>query len=247
MSTKKIFVLIGSRKTEGNTAKFARYITKKLEDSYSVEFGFPQDFRLNAIDGNIMYFTDTSYNATDDLKTLQDKILTADALIVGSPVYVHSMAADLKLIIENLAWWAHTLRLQGKPTVVLSTCGSNGFDTVIKPLSSILTFMGGNVIATANASSDPNQINNEEWLDEVAGIIAERIENHMSLGADSNEKLEQVFQGSKANILEQKSAQVELEMEVGELGELKFWEDTGMIHFDTFKEYLTHKKLRRDK
>ena len=234
----KIFVLIGSRNTEGNTAKLARNIVEKLPDTYRVEFGFPQDFNLNVIDGTNQYFTDTNYKVTEDLRELQDKILSCDIFIIGSPVYVHSMSADLKLIIENLSWWAHTLRLQGKPTVVLSTCGSNGFDTVIKPLSEVITFMGGNIIATANASQVPNQIDDEAWLSEVSGVIADRIQNFSRIGAKSNDFLERVFQGSKANILYQKSAQIEQKIDIAEFGELKFWEDTGMINFDSFGKYL---------
>lgn len=239
---KKMLILIGSRNANGNTSKFAKRITNFLDSSYEKEFIFPQDLSLNAIDGSNFYFTDLNYNATTSLKTLKQKILKSDILIVGSPVYVHSISSDLKLLIENLASWAHTLRLQGKPTVVLSTCGSNGFDTVIKPLSEVLTFMGANVIATANASQIPNQINNDDWLNEVGSTIAERIEKYAYKGAESNEFLERVFKASKINILEQRKAQMEHEINISELGELKYWEDTEMINFDSFQDYLDNRR-----
>ena len=70
--------------------------------------------------------------------------------------------------IDRCSWWVHTLRLQGKPIVVLSTCDCNGYRTVIEPLSEIMTFMGGNVIATANGSQIPNQLNNEQWLNSIS-------------------------------------------------------------------------------
>lgn len=239
---KKILILIGSRNVNGNTAKFANKILNFLDNNYEKEFIFPQDLSLNAIDGSNFYFTDLNYNATTSLKTLEKKILRADILIVASPVYVHSFSSDLKLLIENLASWAHTLRLQGKPTVVLSTCGSNGFDTVIKPLSEVLTFMGANIIATANASQIPNQINNDDWLNEVGNTIAQRIENYILKGPESNKFLEQVFQSNKNSILDQKSLQIKHKINVSELGELKFWEDTGMINFDSFQDYLNNQR-----
>lgn len=239
---KKVLILIGSRKENGNTAKFAKNITNFLDHKYEIEFVFPQDLSLNAIDGSNYYFMDLNYNATTSLNDLKQKILESDIFIVGSPVYVHSFSSDLKLLIENLASWAHTLRLQGKPTVVLSTCGTNGFNTVIKPLSEVLTFMGANVIATANASQVPNQINNDDWLYEVGSTIAKRIESYARKGPESNNFLEQVFQGSKNNILGQKSLQVKHEMKISELGELEFWEKSGMINFDSFQDYLNNKK-----
>lgn len=239
---KKILIIIGSRNVNGNTSKFANKIMSFLDSSYEKEFIFPQDLSLNAIDGSNFYFTDLNYNATTSLKDLKQKILSSDVLIVGSPVYVHYFSSDLKLLIENLASWTHTLRLQGKPTVVLSTCGTNGIDTVIKPLSDVLTFMGANVIATANASQIPNQINNNDWLNEVGSTIAKRIEICIRKGAESNKFLEQVFRSNKNSILDQKKLQIKHKIKVSELGELKFWEDSGMINFDSFQDYLNNQR-----
>ncbi|MBR8680108.1 NAD(P)H-dependent oxidoreductase [Lactococcus lactis subsp. lactis] len=235
---KKIFVLIGSRNIKGNTIKFANNIVKSFKNECEVDIAFPQDFCLKPIDGTNLYFTDTSHNLNEDLKNLQKKIIQSDILIIGSPVYVHSMSADLKLIFENLSWWAHTLRLQGKPVVVISTCGSNGMNTVLEPVSDVISYMGGNIIATANASQIPDQINNEEWLDEVSLSISERIRKFLDLGAQSNKFLEKIFQASKNNILEQKKYQLKYDIDISKLGELKYWEKTGMINCTTFEEFL---------
>lgn len=78
----------------------------------------------------------------DDISLLENKILSSDIFIVASPVYLHYMSGDLKMILDRLSWWAHTLRLQGKPVVVLSTNGSNGETSVTEPLSEIMTVMG---------------------------------------------------------------------------------------------------------
>ena len=220
---KKILIIIGSRNVNGNTSKFANKIMSFLDSSYEKEFIFPQDLSLNAIDGSNFYFTDLNYNATTSLKDLKQKILSSDVLIVGSPVYVHYFSSDLKLLIENLASWTHTLRLQGKPTVVLSTCGTNGIDT-------------------ANASQIPNQINNNDWLNEVGSTIAKRIEICIRKGAESNKFLEQVFRSNKNSILDQKKLQIKHKIKVSELGELKFWEDSGMINFDSFQDYLNNQR-----
>ncbi|MFB8726115.1 flavodoxin family protein [Enterococcus casseliflavus] len=233
---KKIFVLIGSRRKEGNTANFIRRITDKFEcESFEIEYVFPQDYDITACDGDNKCFIDLNHNSNDELKKLQKKILDSDIFIVGSPVYVHSMTSDLKLFIERSAWWAHTLRLGGKPVVVISTCGSNGLKTVTEPLSEIMTFMGANVIANANAVQALGHFDDEVWLKEVTETIIERIKKYVQLPPMSNRFLEQVFTGSKLNILEQLKVQEELGIE---LGELEYWKKSGMINFDSFEDYL---------
>ncbi|HGN7262169.1 flavodoxin family protein [Staphylococcus agnetis] len=236
---KKIFVFIGSRRKSGNTATFIKNVTNKLDTSkYIVEFAFPQDYNIHFNDGSDKQFFNTSYNLNDDLKILQNKILESDVLIIGSPVYVHSMSADLKLFLERSSWWAHTLRLQGKPVIVMSTCGSNGLKTVIGPLSEVMTFMGGNVIATANATQIPDRLNDKLWIEEVTNQIVDRIVEYSKLPNQSNQFLEKVFKGSKLQIMEQLKVEEEAKINSVVLGELEFWKKTGMINYDTFKDYL---------
>ncbi|KRN71783.1 hypothetical protein IV76_GL003300 [Carnobacterium maltaromaticum] len=238
LTMKKVFVLIGSRKKNGNTASFIKSVTDRLEDEhYDVEFAFPQDYDINFCDGSNDIFIDTDYSLNDELEILQNKILESDIFIIGSPVYVHSMSADLKLFIERSAWWVHTLRLQGKPVIVMSTCGSNGLKTVIEPLSEVITFMGGNVIATANATQIPDRLNDKVWIKEISEEIITRINTYSELPPMSNKFLEKVFNGSKLNILEQ----LKLEDKVNtKFGELVYWQKTGMINFDNFSSYLEY-------
>lgn len=236
---KKIFVYIGSRKKQGNTVKFTKSVTDRLNpNQYDIEYAFPQDYHIDFHDGNNNMFIDTNYSLKDDLKVLQNKILESDIFIIASPVYIHSMSADLKLFLERSAWWSHTLRLQGKPVIVMSTCSSNGVKTVIEPLSKVITFMGGNVIATANATQIPDRLNDKKWINEVTEEIVERIKKYSKLPNQSNKFLEKVFLGSKMNIKGQEELEKEEEVK---LGELEFWRDTGMINFDSFQEYLKNK------
>lgn len=232
---KKIFILIGSRQKRGNTFIFTKSIVEKLLD-YDVEYVFPQDLKIQPCIGCQTCFQTTSCILKDDLKKLQDKMLKADILIIASPVYLHYVSGDLKIILDRLASWTHTMKLQGKPVVVLSTNDTNGHKSAVEPLCEIMTFMGGNVIANANASQYPNQIGNEEWISEVSGKISDRIKNYVELPPQSNPILEKVFSVSKSNILQQRN--YKNEFPDIPFRELSFWEETGMINFQTFGEYL---------
>lgn len=233
---KKIFVVIGSRQKNGNTTKFLNKITATLsEDEFHIEYAYPQDYKISPCIGCNECFINAQCSIKDDIVILQEKMLNADILFIASPVYLHYMTADLKLILDRLSWWSHTLRLQGKPIVIISTCSSNGFNSVLEPLSEIVTFMGGNVIATANAAQLPNQINNDEWLNEVSSEIANRVEKFAYLPPQSNPFIEKVFSNSKIVMLQQEELAKGLDIE---FGESKYWRRTGMMECDSFREYL---------
>ena len=236
---KKLFILNGSRRKKGNTAKFINHITSKLEN-FEIETIHPQDFMINPCRGCNCSFIRPGCSIKDDLYKLEEKILTSDILILASPVYFHYMTGELKMILDRLSWWAHTFRLQGKPVVVLSTCSTNGHNKVIEPLSECVTFMGGNVIATANAALMPNQIENSEWLDEVSSQIADRIEQYALLSPQSNPFIEKVFKSLQPLMKESASNVKEHGIKNGEV---QIWEKTGMLDFESFAAYLLAKHI----
>lgn len=242
---KTIFALVGSRQKKGNTAKFIKRIAESLSDNeFQVEYAFPQDYHLKPCTGCNTCFITTQCVSKDEINLLHEKILSADVLIVASPVYLHYMTADLKLILDKSSWWAHTMRLQGKPVVILSTCSSNGHNTVIEPLSKIINMMGGNVIATSNAAQIPHQIDNEEWLSDVSNQIAERIAKYAYLPTQSNKFLEEVFSITKLGMLQQEQVSKNNNFEAGEA---KFWRETEMFDFDKFGDYLAAKNEKRNR
>ena len=243
---KMIFVLIGSRQKNGNTTAFAKRITDRLDkEKFEVEYVYPQDFNIAPCIGCSKCFLQTKCVSKDDLPLLHEKILESDLFIIASPVYMHYFTADLKLIIDKTSWWAHTLRLQGKPVVILSTCATNGHDTVIKPLKEIMAFMGGNVIACANAALYPDQLENDEWMDKVSGDIAKHINKHAYIPHQSNETIEQFFLHTKAAILEQKRLRDERNLNI-DLSEYNYWIETGMINYDSFEDYLKEKYICKE-
>ncbi|MEY8458368.1 flavodoxin family protein [Lactococcus ileimucosae] len=239
---KKIFILNASRRRKGNTTKLISSVTEKLKD-FDIEIAHPQDFNIKTCLGCHKCFIKAGCVQRDDLPLLAEKILNSDLLILASPVYLHYMTGELKMILDKLAWWAHTLRLQGKPVVLLSTCSTNGQDTVIKPLGEIMNYMGGNVIATANASMVPDQINNLEWLDSVSEEISSRITKSIIDYPKANIFTEKIFSANRISMLEQVSY---FEDNGIKNGELEFWKSSGMLEFETFSEYLAYKYQNKE-
>lgn len=232
--TKNILVVNGSRNKEGNTTYFVNYILNSLtEEEYIIEWLYPQDYTIFPTYNS---FQNTYTEKQDDIYIIKEKILSSDLLIIASPVYVHTMTADLKLIIERLSTWTHTLMLSGKPTIILSTCESNGFDKVIRPVSEIFTFMGGNIIAISNASL-MNELSNDDSLNEIAQNISSRIKKYINIPNESNQFLERNFKAMKSIMIERIKFKKENDKSFD--SEESHWINTDMINKTTFNEYIS--------
>lgn len=233
---KRIVALIGSRRKNGNTVAFVRSILNDLSnEKYETEYLFPQDFNISPCMGCGRCFEEIECAVHDELPLLQKKILDSDLLVIASPVYLHYMTADLQLILEKSAWWTHTLRLQGKPIVVVSTCHSNGHRKVTEALSQMMTYMGGNVIATVNGSQFPNQLNNETWLKSIILEINQRIIKFSEIAPQSNDFLEKLFINLKQDMTFRSNMTEQL---LQENGEVRYWKENGLIKYNSFAEYL---------
>ncbi len=59
----------------------------------------------------------------DDFQSLYRKIISADGLVIGSPNYFRSVTAQLKTLIDRMAYAVHCQLLTGKYTVNVATSG----------------------------------------------------------------------------------------------------------------------------
>jgi len=78
----------------------------------------------------------------DDLADLWDKILSADGLVLGSPVYINGVTAQLKTMIDRLADAIHCQMLFGKYGCVVTTAGGSGDKEVLHYMNYFLNQLG---------------------------------------------------------------------------------------------------------
>ncbi|MDO4538539.1 MAG: flavodoxin family protein [Coriobacteriales bacterium] len=64
-------------------------------------------------------------DATDDVGELKRKMLEADIVLMGSPVYLAQMSGATKCVLDRTAFWAHRLELAGKAGMALVTTSNN--------------------------------------------------------------------------------------------------------------------------
>lgn len=78
----------------------------------------------------------------DDFNPLFEKILTADGLVLGSPVYIYHVTAQFKTWADRLGNAIHCQRLMGKYGAVVSTAGGSGQDETADYLEWLLKRLG---------------------------------------------------------------------------------------------------------
>jgi multimeric flavodoxin WrbA len=78
----------------------------------------------------------------DDLSDLWDKILSSDGVVIGSPVYINGVTAQLKTMIDRLADAIHCQMLLGKYGCAVTTAGGSGDKEVLNYMKYFLNQLG---------------------------------------------------------------------------------------------------------
>jgi FMN-dependent NADH-azoreductase len=106
---KKVLVLNGSPRKNGNTsALIQNFIEGAKQNTLNIEEIFVSDLNLEYCKGclrcNLIKRCSIS---NDDWTELSQKILKADVLVFGSPIYFHHVTAQLKKVIDRFRSFVH--------------------------------------------------------------------------------------------------------------------------------------------
>lgn len=78
----------------------------------------------------------------DDFPHLYRQMLDADALVLGSPVYIDNITGQMKLFADRLADAIHYQVLTGRYGTSVATTWSSGGDEVVAYLAHVLNYLG---------------------------------------------------------------------------------------------------------
>ena len=155
---KKILTLIGSRSNKSNTVKIAEMAVNKIiennpGENFEHELLKPEQWNLlPCISCNNCFSKGFCVNdEKDGMKALKAKLLDADVIIMGSPVFAAHVSGDAKHLIDRLSLWLHTMPLIGRYGITLSTTSGNNGDAVIDYLGRMMELMGLQVVMRLNA------------------------------------------------------------------------------------------------
>ncbi len=78
----------------------------------------------------------------DDYAEILSKMQDADGLILGTPVYINAVTAQLKTLLDRMADVIHCQTFTGKYGLVVTTGGGGGTDEVISYLGNTFQVLG---------------------------------------------------------------------------------------------------------
>ena len=141
-----ILALIGSPNNEKSntrtmTADFLEMVTSYSPDTTS-EIIMLGEQNLHCCQGCWGCTRTGACVIKDDLQEIQRKMLSADCLIIGSPVYVHHISAQTKILFDRIYVWLHIVKLIGKPAITALTTAKTGLHRAEKYLDDMMTCMG---------------------------------------------------------------------------------------------------------
>jgi len=82
----------------------------------------------------------------DDFPDLFDRIMGADAIVLGAPNYIDSVPAPMKAVFDRMADAIHCQMLNGKYGCSVCTAGGSNQDEIVTYMNRVLTSLGATAI-----------------------------------------------------------------------------------------------------
>ena len=104
MELSNIVILVGSVRTNGNTARLAQSFAEGAAKNNNVEIVSVADYNVNPCIGCNSCFTREGNQCfqNDDMVQIYEKLRKADIVVIASPVYFYGISAQLKAIVDRL-------------------------------------------------------------------------------------------------------------------------------------------------
>ncbi len=93
---------------------------------------------------------------TDDFPLLFEKMMEADGIVLGSPVYINSVTAQMKLVFDRLADAIHCQKFLGKYGCSVSTAGGSHAEEVVSYQNSVLRILGATTVGGVGVVLGPD-------------------------------------------------------------------------------------------
>ncbi len=115
----------------------------------------------------------------DDFPELYTKIMAADGLVLGSPVYFDQVTGQMKLFIDRMADGIQCQTFTGKYGCSVSTSGDHAEQAVVKYLNHFLQMLGATPVGEVGVATGRDQnalARAEEKARELGKKLAESIQ-----------------------------------------------------------------------
>lgn len=159
--------IIGSpHRKMSNTHELIRVVHEQLEQvGWETTILFLSDLKINYCAGCGLCLTRGTCPQHDDVQSIQQKIMSSDVVILGSPVYFHHVTAQMKTFIDRCVSWGHRPCLFGKYGAAVSVyAGIGSAQSVADYLNMVLRGWGVTTVGTATAHAVfPGDLNEDAY------------------------------------------------------------------------------------
>lgn len=118
----------------------------------------------------------------DDFPVLFYQMMEADGIVFGSPVYINSVTAQMKRVLDRMADAIHCQKFEGKYGCSVSTAGGSFAKEVVEYQNSILRVLGATTVGGVDAVLGPNPSAldpAEKKAYDLGGILVNAIRNRI--------------------------------------------------------------------
>lgn len=143
----KIVVLMGSprKKDSFNICKEIEEQINLCGNTIDFDYVFLNDHNIKDCKGCSLCFQNSENDCPcgdDDLNSIKNRLFSADALIVASPVYAYQVTGQLKGFIDRMSYLFHRQEMVGKPALIVVTTDGGGSKQVYKYLKMTMSGWG---------------------------------------------------------------------------------------------------------
>ena len=139
-------LMINSSLRKKNTDSVLSQIGKILIDGgMKTELIHLSDYRIGSCTGCQNCVSNGPCHLNDDVPVLMEKIRGADAIVLGSPVYVDNVSGSLKTLADRTYKWYHIPEAAGKQILFVTTTSATGLKNIKKSFEAIAISWGGSM------------------------------------------------------------------------------------------------------
>lgn len=140
-----VFIFYGNNNPRGSkTNEFIQSLIGQLNEMNTVNTIYYRDFNNTHLDFITSWIE--TINNNKEVIEMKKEMLDSQIIIFISPVFSHNISSQMKLFVEHLSSWIHTMPLVGKLGIPISISNNNGNDTVNNYLKKIMEYFGLSII-----------------------------------------------------------------------------------------------------
>lgn len=144
----KILGICGSPR-KGNSRRILNAILNKAAEKNEVDSIYLPDYKVNFCDGCLLCAKTNECRISDDMSIIQEKLVSAETIVLATPVYWDDIPAILKNVIDRTNPFSRQLAGKKIYIVVCGMADDTSWDRAIDMLLNYCSIVGMKCIGTS--------------------------------------------------------------------------------------------------